>query len=104
MEEKLKPKVLNDFNEITKLFKKLKSIVRSTLMQIKKMKKSYLSLEKKYKKIQKEMVLAMKAVHFNSTTIEALMEALYELNKKLLLREGKMLRMALNAGIKRSIY
>ena len=37
------------------------------------------------------MVAAMKAVHFNSTTIEALMEALYELNKKLLLREGKML-------------
>ena len=28
------------------------------------------------------MVSAMKAVHFNSTTIEALMEALYELNKK----------------------
>ena len=29
------------------------------------------------------MVSAMKAVHFNSSTIEALMEALYELNKKL---------------------
>ena len=50
------------------------------------------------------MVLAMKAVHFNTTTIEALMEALYELNKKLLLREGRMLRMALNAGIKRDLF
>ena len=50
------------------------------------------------------MVSAMKAVHFNSTTIEALMEALYELNKKLLLREGKMLRMATSAGVKREDF
>ena len=34
------------------------------------------------------MIIAMKAVHFNSSTIEALMESLYELNKKLLVREG----------------
>ena len=50
------------------------------------------------------MVSAMKAVHFNSTTIEALMEALYDLNKKLLLREGKMLRMATNSGVKREDF
>ncbi len=104
MEEKLKPKVLNDFNEITKLFKKLQKHSHEYINADKKNEKSYLSLEKKYKKIQKEMVLAMKAVHFNSTTIEALMEALYELNKKLLLREGRMLRMALNAGIKRDLF
>ena len=61
---------------------------------------NYSSIEKKYKKIQKEMVVAMKAVHFNSSTIEALMESLYELNKKLLVREGRMLRMAINEGIK----
>ena len=53
------------------------------------------SLEKKYKKIQKEMVVAMKEVHFNTSTIEALMESLYELNKKLLMREGRMLRLAI---------
>ncbi|MDC2978957.1 hypothetical protein OAZ15_05085, partial [Pelagibacteraceae bacterium] len=94
MEEKLKPKVLNDFNDITKLFKKLQKHSQELINADKKNEKIYNSLEKKYLKIQKEMVAAMKAVHFNSTTIEALMEALYELNKKLLLREGKMLRMA----------
>ena len=50
------------------------------------------------------MVTAMKAVHFNSSTIEALMEALYELNKKLLLREGKMLRLATSSGVKRESF
>ena len=104
MEEKLKPKVLNDFNDITKLFKRLQKQSQELINGDKKNIKIYSSLEKKYKKVQKEMVSAMKAVHFNSTTIEALMEALYELNKKLLLREGKMLRMATNSGIKRDIF
>ena len=104
MEEKLKPKVLNDFNDITKLFKKLQKHSQELINADKKNEKNYISLEKKYLKIQKEMVAAMKAVHFNSTTIEALMEALYELNKKLLLREGKMLRMATSAGVKREDF
>ena len=104
MEEKLKPKVLNDFNDITKLFKKLQKHSHDLINADKKNEKNYISLEKKYLKIQKEMIAAMKAVHFNSTTIEALMEALYELNKKLLLREGKMLRMATNSGIKREDF
>ena len=104
MEEKLKPKVLNDFNDITKLFKRLQKHSLELINADKKNEKTYISLEKKYLKIQKEMVAAMKAVHFNSTTIEALMEALYELNKKLLLREGKMLRMATSAGIKREDF
>ncbi len=104
MEEKLKPKVLNDFNEITKLFKKLQKYSSELINLEKKDDKIYLSQEKKYKKIQKEMISAMKAVHFNSSTIEALMEALYELNKKLLLREGKMLRMAMSAGVKRENF
>ena len=104
MEEKLKPKVLNDFNDITKLFKKLQKHSHELINADKKNEKTFTSLEKKYLKIQKEMVSAMKAVHFNSTTIEALMEALYELNKKLLLREGKMLRMATSAGVKREDF
>ncbi len=104
MEEKLKPKVLNDFNDITKLFKKLQKHSQEFINADKKNEKNFISLEKKYIKIKKEMVAAMKAVHFNSTTIEALMEALYELNKKLLLREGKMLRMATSAGVKREDF
>ena len=54
--------------------------------------------------LQKEMIVAMKAVHFNSSTIEALMEALYDLNKKLLTREGRMLSIATNSGVKRESF
>ena len=104
MEEKLKPKVLKDFDDITKLFKKLQKSSSELISLDKKNTTNYSTLEKKYKKIQKEMVLAMKAVHFNSSTIEALMESLYELNKKLLVREGRMLRLAINEGVKRDSF
>ncbi len=104
MEEKLKPRVLNDFDEITKLFKKLQKNSQELINANKKDEKKYLAIEKKYKKIQKEMVVAMKEVHFNSTTIEALMESLYELNKKLLVREGRMLRLAMNSGVPRENF
>ena len=76
MEEKLKPKVLKDFDEITKLFKKLQKYSQELISADKKNQKNYISLEKKYKKIQKEMIISMKEVHFNSSTIEALMESL----------------------------
>jgi len=104
MEEKLKPKVLKDFDDITKLFKKLQKSSLDFINSDSKNTTTYLSLEKKYKKIQKEMVIAMKAVHFNSSTIEALMESLYELNKKLLVREGRMLRLATGEGVKRESF
>jgi len=104
MEEKLKPKVLRDFSEITKLFKKLHKYSEDLILVNKKNEKKYSSIKKKYNKIQKEMISSMKEVHFNPSTIEALMESLYELNKKLLVREGRMLRMAINAGIPRESF
>ena len=104
MEEKLKPKVLKDFDEITKLFKKLHKYSQELIENDKKNENKYQSIEKKYKKIQKEMIASMKEVHFNSSTIEALMESLYELNKKLLVREGKMLRLALKEGVSRESF
>ncbi|MDB0003444.1 RNA polymerase sigma factor RpoD [Alphaproteobacteria bacterium] len=104
MEEKLKPKVLKDFDDITKLFKKLQKSSLDFISSDRKNTTIFSNLEKKYKKIQKEMVIAMKAVHFNSSTIEALMESLYELNKKLLVREGRMLRLATGEGVKREAF
>ena len=104
MEEKLKPQVLKDFDDITKLFKKLQKHSQEFIKADKKNESNLSSLEKKYKKIQREMLVALKEVHFNTSTIEALMESLYELNKKLLMREGRMLRLAINVDISRESF
>ncbi|PPR44223.1 MAG: RNA polymerase sigma factor RpoD, partial [Alphaproteobacteria bacterium MarineAlpha5_Bin11] len=105
MEEKLKPAVLKDFDDIAKTFKKLqKSQLELQKINIESNEKKYRSAERKYKKIQREMIELMKGVHLNSPTIEALMDHLYELNKKLLMREGKLLRLANDSGIKREEF
>ncbi len=104
MEEKLKPKVLRDFDGINKLFKKLQKYSQELNLANKKNEKNYTSVEKKYKKIQKIMIASMKEVHFNPSTIEALMESLYELNKKLLVREGRILRLAIDSGVSRESF
>ena len=104
LEEKLKPEVLKDFDNIAKIFKKLqKNQFELKNVDIKNEKKVK-SLQKKYKEIQRKMIELMKGVHLNSSTIEALMEHLYELNKKLLIREGKLLRLANDSGIKREAF
>ena len=84
--------------------KNFKSTAQDFIKTDKKNATNLITIEKKYKKIQKEMVVAMKEVHFNTSTIEALMESLYELNKKLLMREGRMLRLATNVGISREKF
>ena len=104
MEEKLKPKILKDFDEITKKFKKLQKFNQELKSVDKKNRKKFESLDRKYKKIKKEMIISMKEIHFNSTTIEALMESLYEINKKLLMREGKLLRFAMDVGVRREDF
>ena len=57
MEEKLKPKVLNDFNYITKLFKKLQKHSQELINADKKNEKNFVSLEKKYLKYKKKWLL-----------------------------------------------
>ena len=51
MEEKLKPKVLKDFDDITKLFKKLQKSSADFISSDSKNTTNSVSLEKKYKKI-----------------------------------------------------
>ena len=104
MEEKLKPKALKDFDNIAKTFKKLKKAQQEFKNVDSNNQKKYKSSEKKYKKIQRNMIELMKGIHLNSSTIEALMDYLYDLNKKLLMREGKLLRLAIDCGIPREDF
>ncbi len=104
MEEKLKPRVLKDFDNIAKIFKKLKKAQTELKNVSIKDDKKVKMLEKKFKKIQRKMIELMKGVHLNAPTVEALMDHLYDLNKKLLIREGKLLRLANDCGILREDF
>jgi RNA polymerase primary sigma factor len=105
MEAKLKPEVLKLFDTIDKTYKKLRKLQEQRLAGLKN-KSDQLSgaQEKRYAKLQSELVEYMEQVRLNNGRIEALVDELYGLNRRLTSFEGKLLRMALDAGVTRTDF
>src|SRR5712691_9601485 len=57
--------------------------------------------ERRYDKLKAEIIELLKRVRFNNTRIEHLVEQLYDLNRRLVTEEGRLLRLAEGSGIKR---
>ena len=104
MEEELKPGVLKNLDEIAGLYKKLHKIQESRLSVLKEGDEIGKPAEKRYDKLRAEMVEAMNNVHLNNARIEYLVEQLYSLNRRLLAADGKLLRLAEHAGVKRQDF
>lgn len=104
LEEKLKPQVLKNFEDIAKTYKKFHRLqtIRMEAMQGTGEFKS--SQEKRYGKLREELIDLMEAVHLNNDRIEALMDQLYGLNRRLVGLEGKLLRMANTSRIRREDF
>ena len=60
--------------------------------------------EKKYKQLRSELVEAVKELALNNQRIEALVEQLYDINKRLVQNEGRLLRLAEASGIRRDTF
>src|SRR5260221_13159346 len=58
--------------------------------------------ERRYDKLKAEIIELLKRVRFNNTRIEHLVEQLYDLNRRLVTEEGRLLRLAAGNGIRRS--
>jgi len=104
LEEKLTPEVVETFEEIAKTYKKLHKlqIIRLDALQAGEDIKP--AQEKRYNKLRHTLVELMEDVHLNNNRIEQLVEHLYELNRLLIGFEGKLLRLATTAKIKREDF
>ena len=60
--------------------------------------------EKRYKVLKDEIVAEIKSLSLNNNRIESLVETLYDINKKLLGYEGRLLRLAESYGVKREDF
>ena len=103
-EEKLKPEVIETFEEIAKTYKKFQrlQIIRIEAMQGTGEFKS--SQEKRHSKLRQELIELMEGVHLNNDRIEALVDQLYGLNRRLVGLEGKLLRMATSSRVRRDDF
>jgi RNA polymerase primary sigma factor len=101
MEAELKPKVLETFDRIADNFKKLRRLQVENVEQRMQNKTLSPAQERKAKKLKEEIVTDVKSLSLNNARIEALVEQLYDINKRLMGLEGRLMRLAESHGVDR---
>jgi RNA polymerase primary sigma factor len=91
MEAELKPKVLEIFDNIAKSYKSLRKLQDQEVAEGTELTPSQ---ERRYKKLREEIVAEVKSLSLNNARIEALVEQLYDINKRLNALEGRLMRLA----------
>ena len=104
MEAELKPKVLETFDRIADAYKKLRRLQDQNVES--KLQNTTLSpaQERKYKKLKEEIVADVKSLSLNQNRIDALVEQLYDINKRLIGLEGRLMRLAESYRVSREDF
>ena len=102
IEAELKPKVLETFDKIANSFKRLRRLQEQDI-QNKLHSTGSLSpaQERKYKKLKEEIIQEVKSLRLNQARIDSLVEQLYDINKRLVSHEGRLMRLAESHGVAR---
>src|SRR5918995_2995019 len=94
LEEKLKPEVLRTLTRIFKVYVEMSKVQNRRLSTLSRGQKPSAEFERSYEKHRKKIVELVRTVHINANRIEQLKLSLYDLNRKLMMLEGKLLRLA----------
>jgi RNA polymerase primary sigma factor len=105
MEAELRPQVMETLDVIASTYKKLRKLqdqqVEARLAQTGALSSSQ---ERSYKKLKDELITAVKSLSLNNARIESLVEQLYDINKRLVQNEGRLLRLAESYGVRREDF
>jgi RNA polymerase primary sigma factor len=104
LEEKLKPEVLRTLTKIAKVYLEMSKVQNRRLSTLNRGQKPSPEFEKSYEKHRKKIVELVRTVHINAHRIEQLKLALYDLNRRLMMLEGKLMRMAESHKINRQDF
>ena len=104
IEAELKPKVLETFDKIADSFKRLRRLQELDIQN--KLKNETLSpaQERKSKKLKEEIVQEVKSLRLNQARIDTLVEHLYDINKRLVSHEGRLMRLSESHGVIREDF
>ncbi|MEM9205453.1 MAG: RNA polymerase sigma factor RpoD, partial [Pseudomonadota bacterium] len=101
MEAELKPKVLEIFDQIAADYKKLRKM-QDTFHENRLLDKAPTAAqEKKYSALKADIITEVKSLSLNQARIDALVEQLYAINKRLIGFEGRLLRLSESYGVNR---
>ncbi len=104
MEAELKPKVLETFDRIADDYKKLHRLQEQLVEGRLKNETLSPSQERRYKKLKDDLITEVKSLSLNQARIDSLVEQLYDINKKLMGFEGRLLRLAESYGVGREDF
>jgi RNA polymerase primary sigma factor len=104
MEAQLKPSALATFDAIAETYKRLHRLQDQRINALQKGEPLPRVTERRYEKLKAEIIENVKRVRLNNIRIEYLVDQLYEVNRRLVGDEGKLLRLAESAGVKRSEF
>jgi RNA polymerase primary sigma factor len=104
IEAELKPKVLETFDAIADNYKKLRRLQDQNVEG--KLKNESLSpaQERKYKKLKEEIIAEVKSLRLNQARIDSLVAQLYDINRKLVSHEGRLMRLSESHGVAREDF
>ncbi|MBX3576621.1 MAG: RNA polymerase sigma factor RpoD [Rhizobiaceae bacterium] len=105
MEAELRPQVMATLDTIADTYKKLRRLqdqqVENRLAASGSLSPSQ---DRRLKHLKDELITAVKSLSLNQARIEALVEQLYDINKRLVQNEGKLLRLAESYGVRRDEF
>jgi RNA polymerase primary sigma factor len=104
LEEKLKPEVLETFEEIENLYKKLHKMQSKRLETLTSGEEMNLRSEKTYEKVREELVARVQQVRLHNNRIEELVTQLKQLTQRLNGLEGQLLRFAESSKVARDDF
>jgi RNA polymerase primary sigma factor len=105
MEAELRPQVMATLDVIADTYKKLRKLQDQQVEQrLAAQGALSSSQERRYKQLKDELITAVKSLSLNQARIEALVEQLYDINKRLVQNEGKLLRLAESYGVRREQF
>jgi len=104
IETELKPKVIETFDIIADAYKRLRRLQDQHIQFQLKRRSLSPAQERKYKKLKHEIIGEVKSLRLNQARIDALVEQLYEINKRLVGFEGRMMRLAESHGVSRDDF
>jgi RNA polymerase primary sigma factor len=104
MEAELKPQVLVTFDAIADSYKKLRRLQDQLVEKALDNKTLSPAQERRYKELHDTIVNSVKSLSLNQNRIDSLVEQLYDINKRLVGLEGKLLRLAESYGVPRENF
>jgi RNA polymerase primary sigma factor len=104
MEAQLKPSALATFDAIAEIHRKLHKLQDQRITSLHKGEPLPRVSERRYEKLKAAIIENVKRVRLNNIRIEYLVEQLYDLNRRLVTEEGRLLRLAESVGVKRTDF